>query len=54
MSRSDAIAALATIVVALGGCDRLTVASERAAPPPRQYMEGGAWFPAETGYWFHQ
>jgi hypothetical protein len=23
-------------------------------PPPRHFMQGGVWYPAATGYWFHQ
>lgn len=42
---------LAAIVLAVA-----CASCQRSAfdPPPRFYMQGGVWWPAATGYWFHQ
>lgn len=50
-------AAAALVLVAVLGltaCDRLADPAGTGVPPPRSFMHGGAWFPAATGYWFHQ
>lgn len=41
-----ATAALALVAAACGQAP--------GDPPPRWFMEGGVWYPAATGYWFHQ
>jgi hypothetical protein len=40
---------LAAYAIGATACSRMD-----ADPPPRHYMQGGVWFPAATGYWFHQ
>lgn len=46
MSRSLVLVAL---TIALASCGRTP-----GDPPPRSFLRGGVWFPAATGYWFHQ
>ena len=41
--------ALAALAMSLASCGRTP-----DDPPPRSFMRGGVWFPAATGYWFHQ
>jgi len=38
----------------LAACERVADIVAPDVPPPRSFMRGGAWFPAATGYWFHQ
>lgn len=46
MRRVLAMAALALVAVAC--------VQAPGDPPPRHFMQGGVWYPAATGYWFHQ
>jgi hypothetical protein len=46
MRRRLALVALATVLAA---CNRTA-----GDPLPRHFMPGGVWYPAATGYWFHQ
>ena len=41
--------AVAAIVLVCAACTRAP-----GDPPPRHFMQGGVWYPAATGYWFHQ
>jgi len=38
----------------LTACERLAGIVAPEVPPPRSFMRGGVWYPAATGYWFHQ
>jgi hypothetical protein len=38
----------------LAACERVADIVAPDVPAPRSFMRGGAWFPAATGYWFHQ
>jgi hypothetical protein len=46
MRRMLTMAALALVAVAC--------VQAPGDPPPRHFMQGGVWYPAATGYWFHQ
>ncbi len=52
-----AVAAAGFVLAAalgLTACERVADILATGAPPPRSFMRGGVWFPAATGYWFHQ
>jgi len=53
--RAFAVAGL-VLAAALGlaACERVADVVAPDVPPPRSFMRGGVWFPAATGYWFHQ
>jgi hypothetical protein len=52
-----AFAAAGFVVAAalgLAACERVADIGAPDVPPPRSFMRGGVWFPAASGYWFHQ